>query len=187
MKRLLLFALFAALFAWPALAVNDGSYPQTILDDTCTDSNDTPAAQTGGWVRPPVQASGSADGFCDHDSRIRETALTASTEFGPFTLPNGTRGVVLIVDANVVSNDTDTWRPALSFMIPATQSTTTLALGASTATEAVHYFSFAPGEYATPAIVGVANVDVAVPRRFYINLNLQTATSWEGIISWYAY
>lgn len=186
MTRTILLALLVALWALPATAVDVGHYPSTLVDDTCTDSNDTPAAGPKG-MRPAVQISGSADGFCDHDSRIIEVAIEANAVFGPFKRAPDSRGIVIFADANVVSNDTETWKVALQVMIPATGTLTTVGLGTERATEALHLNGFGSGEYGTPAMTGVSHIDVALPLVFYINLNLVTATSWEGLISWVSY
>ena len=74
------------LLALDASAVDDTAFPHTLVDSACTDTNDTPTAVVGGGARSVApQISGSADGFCDHDSRIREAAIVANTTGGPYS------------------------------------------------------------------------------------------------------
>ena len=99
----LIFVLMSLLLAAVAFAEDDYYYPNVIMSTTCTDTNDTPAgaslvALPGG--RPAVQASGSADGRCDHDSRISIGELSADETFGP--LPGKPyQGYYVFVDATV--------------------------------------------------------------------------------------
>jgi hypothetical protein len=96
-RSLLLVSFLGLLFAAPAWSVDTTRYPLTILDTTCTDSNDTPAAATppsaaldGPLPAAIVQTSGSADGYCDHDSYIQKAKVEADTFFGPFTINDRT-------------------------------------------------------------------------------------------------
>jgi hypothetical protein len=94
MRRFILFLVTGVLFAAPAWAADTNVYPRTLVDSTCTDTEDTPAATAttsvvgfeGRQPAPAAQTSGSADGYCDNDSRIlaSSTAIVADTTFGPF-------------------------------------------------------------------------------------------------------
>ncbi len=182
-KRLLFLILALLLIAAPAFAINEGHYPKTVFDTNCTDTNDTPAAPGEVGARPGVQTSGSGDGFCDHDSRIVSAAVTADITFGPFALPNGATGIIVWVDADVVSNDTDTWDIDILIQKPHDLAFVALDSSGSQSTEGAKSFGF------SPALLSADNgattqIDVSMHPVFFIRLDLGTATSWDGSISW---
>ena len=88
------------------------------------------------------------------------------------------------MDGDVVSNDTDTWRVNLLFPRPHDAAVTLQINGVSKATEASHSQCFADSAYGTPVITGTACSDIVPLRTFYLQLDLQVATSWAGSISW---
>ncbi len=99
----LIFALIPLLTAAVAFAEDDYYYPNVVMSSTCTDTEDTPAGATLTALpsnRPVVQSSGSADGRCDHDSRISIGELSADATYGP--LPGRPyKGYYVFVDATV--------------------------------------------------------------------------------------
>jgi len=188
MRQSILFWVLAAfVLALPAQAANEGHYPSTIVDANCTDARTTPAAAGQTAARPEIQISGTADGYCDHDSRIRKSAITADTTFGPFTMPPGSRGILLFVDADTVSNDTDTWSIDLAVVKPDSLAKVVVDSTASQATEGDKSFGFVPALMGADTGAATGDIDVFVPKQFYLVLNLGTATSWAGSISWVAF
>jgi len=187
-KLTLLFLMaLAVLFATPALAANEGYYPSTVVDANCTDTNDTPAAAGEVGARPGYQTSGSADGYCDHDSRILEEPVTADTTFGPFKLPPGSTGIVLFVDPDAVSGDTDTWKFDVLVNKPDDGTKVAVATTGSVATEGDKSYGFLPALQGASSGAATADVDVFVPVTFYILLDVISATSWDGSVSWVAF
>lgn len=186
MTRRLLFLLVALLlFSAPsAHAINEGHYPAVLMDTACTDTEDTPAAETGG-ARPALQISGSGDGFCDHDSRIVAGAVTADTLFGPFSIPADANGVLIFVDADVVSNDTDTWRLIYQHKKPHDVALTTIANATQQSTEGDKVFSLNRGTVLPQ--VSTINANLHPPAELFITLDLVAATSWDGSISLLVY
>ena len=161
-----------------------GNYPGILMDSSCTDTEDTPAeAQAGTFaVRPLVQLTGSLDGFCDHDSRVLSGPVTADTQFGPFKRDPGAVGFLLFVDADVVSNDTDTWQFDIKIQRPHEAVKHIIKSTASQNTEGNSLFAFLPLLQAADA--GTATeIDVIMHEVFWITLELGTATSWDGNIS----
>ena len=192
MKRTLFLAVLAVIFASPAYAASVGHYPQVFLDDGCTDAYNAPGtytvAQAALALQPAVQTSGAADIGCDHDARIRETALVADTTFGPFRMPKGKTGIIVFADANVVSNDTDTWTIEILRARPVDMVAVVVATTGSQATEGDKSYGFHPLlMHAVSASTATEEVDVVVPNMFWIKLNLGTATSWDGTLSWVAF
>lgn len=184
--RLWIFALFALLLFAPsaAQAINEGHYPATFMDINCTDTEDTPAAAGAVGARPAAQTSGSADGFCDHDSRIKNAPITVDTTFGPFVMPSGSIGILIHVDADVVSNDTDTWRLRIGIKKPHDGAVFFYANTGSQSTEGTKVLGFVD---AAQGSSGGTDVNISMHPVFYIQLDLTTATSWDGSISWRAF
>lgn len=169
--------------ATPTPPANAGSYPATLMDSPCTDSYNVPAAQTGGSIGPAAQTSGTGDGFCDHDSRIVSAAQTANEVFGPFRFGPTSTGIIVFVDADTVSNDTDTWQIDILMVKPDNASTMVLGSSAEQSTEDAFSFGFLPALQSADSGAG-ADTDVSMQDWFYIRLTLGTATSWAGSISW---
>jgi len=185
MKNIFLFfvALLVASVAW---AVDDTTWPKTIIDSTCTDSYDTLAWGTGTVY---VQTSGSADTLCDHDYRILKGPITADTVFLMPQLPPGSHGIMLFIDADTVSNDTDAWGVLARVYRPHEPGLPqTLTTTGSKSAEGNYLFAIGPPLYIDPAYSGATHLDVAFPMvPFHFYLNLITATSWGGNISWMVY
>ena len=115
MRRLIL-AVTVLLLAAPAWSIDTNVYPSTLMDQSCTDANDVPAAETLALayfnqsnVAAAVQTSGNPDGFCDNDSRIKTGAIAAVASFGPFS-GVGVKGLYIFVDADTVTGGTTAWR-----------------------------------------------------------------------------
>jgi hypothetical protein len=194
MIRALFLAVIAVLFAAPAYAASIGHYPYVLVDDGCTDSYNAPItanqAQAQMALQPAVQISGAADGGCDHDARIREPAIVADTTFGPFKMPAGKTGIIVFADANIVSGDTETWVIEILRARPVDMMAVVAAASSALATEADHTVAFHPLlQHAVTMPAGAAHeeVDTVIPRMFWIRLNLGTATSWDGTLSWSAF
>jgi hypothetical protein len=202
MIRTLFFAAIAVLFAAPAYAASIGHYPHVFVDDGCTDSFNAPATRATALLalvlQPAIQTSGAADIGCDHDPRIRETAIVADTTFGPFKMPPGKTGIVVFADSNVVSNNTDTWVIEILRARPVDMMAVVAATSSALATEADHSVGFHPLlQHAVSMPAGAAHeeVDAVIPATFYIRLNINTgvdgtggtATSWDGTLSWVAF
>jgi len=159
-------------------------YPNVLVDQTCADNYDTPAAATAATksVRPTAQTSGSSDTFCDHDSRIRTGAITGDTTFGPFSRYHFGNCVYIFADGNTVTGGDTKWR----LQIKATQPHNS---------EAQALDNSASGTGAEDLVVAVGTttaVDAAyvgdfmalpLPDLWYLLLDLNTATSWTGEIS----
>ena len=190
MYRFILFWALLVLIAAPALAADTNKYPATLVDVTCTDTEDTPAAVTPGLThfhkynpKPAVQLTGSADGFCDNDSRIVATvatAITADATFGPFN-GRGVKGIFLYVDGDAVTGGDTKYHMALAGQKPHDGAVIEL-----------DYTGFATGNgvvvYTIGTTIGTPNGDtegleVQIPNVFYILLDLNTADSWQGDIS----
>jgi hypothetical protein len=189
MIRTLFFAAIAVLFAAPAYAASIGSYPHVFVDDGCTDSYNAPGtytqAQAALGLRAAVQTSGASDYGCDHDPRIRETALVADTTFGPFRMPLGTTGILVYADANTVSGGTDTWAIEILRARPVDRVVVIAATTASQATQGDKIFGFHPLlEAAVSNLSATGEIDIVMPRIFWIRMQLGTATSWDGTLSW---
>jgi hypothetical protein len=178
-----LFALFALLlFAWPAFAVDTTKYPSTLMDNTCTDTEDTIGEFVFG--NQYVQVTGSADLLCDHDSRIYKSAV-ADVTWGPFNLKPGSIGILLYVDADAVSNNTDTWRTDILIYSPHGEANISWANTTEASTEGDKTYSYANMKFATTIGGSTEAIDVAFPvGEFYIQLNVNSATTWAGGISW---
>jgi len=189
MRFTFLFAVIAVLIAAPAYAASVGHYPAVMLDDGCTDSYNAPGtytqAQAALVLLPATQTSGSADYGCDHDARIRETALVADTSFGPFNMPTGATGITVFADANVVSNNTDTWTIEILADRPVDRVAYIVATTGSQATEGDKHYGFHPLlEAAVSTSTATEEIDVIMPTIFWIKLNLGTATSLDVTLSW---
>ena len=184
----ILAAFFALLLfvAGDAFAINETRWPSTLMDSDCTDSYDTPTAQSGGSVRPAARTSGSGDGYCDHDSRIFTGAITSPTTFQPIRLPPGHMGMEIWVDADAVSNDTDTWSIKILVDKPHDDAALVVQAFAEQATEGNKAFVI----YPHAAIVWDGDddaLDGPLPRTFSVQLFLNTATSFTGDISWVSF
>ncbi len=188
MKRLYCLAFVAACLIWfasAAHAADETSYPSTLVEQTCTDLYDVPANITGaigsGWSVPP-QTSGSGDDFCDHDSRIlTDAALVADTLFGPF---EGGIGACYIIfaDGNTVSGGDTKWGIVVQVIQPHDGVVESLD-AASVVTGVVDavWMVGLPTQYSYSALDEELNV--RLPDRWYLLLDLNTATSWLGEIS----
>jgi hypothetical protein len=197
MKRFILFWALLVWLATPAWAADTNKYPATLLDQTCTDSFDTPTAVTAGLVTigggrafqpaPAAQTSGSGDGFCDNDSRIVTGALAADKTFGPFNLGDA-RGVYLFVDADTVTGGTTDWRIRVFAAKPHSAAQVQMAAAANVTGAGDVVYSIGPTtayENTTVAAQAATVYPIPIPDPFYVALDLTVggATSWTGEIS----
>ena len=185
MRRWIFAAVFALLIAAPAWAADTNKYPFTLMDQTCTDDYNVPAAYTPGLTRfgGPVpaaslltQTSGTGDGFCDNDSRILTAAQTADVIFGPFDGAN-LGGVLVMVDADTVLGGTPTWLVELGVYKAfdgAFQAYDRQAASISGTGDKVYLFG---GGSQRQASVVTEVMDAPLPNPFYIRLRLVSATS----------
>jgi len=184
----ILAAFFALILfvASDAIAINETTFPSTLMDSDCTDSYDTPTAQSAGSVAPADQTSGSGDGYCDHDSRIFTGALTNDQLFAAITVPTGHKGLVIFADADTVAAPTGTWHFRLYFVKPHDDGTDLIQVFAGQATEGDKVFLLYP--HAAVDWTGDDSfVNGPVPRIFKLYLLLGTATAWTGDISWISF
>ncbi len=176
-------ALFAMLASFEAQAVNEGHWPQTVVDTNCTDTNDTPAAAGQVGARPQPQTTGTADGFCDHDSRIDADPITADTTYGPFRMSVTHRSIVLFVDADtVLPLATSTWNVRILEHRPHDDTVREVHAILDESSEGDTVFLFAPSGFTYGTATQTINGEI--PAQFFIELNLNAATSWDGSISW---
>ena len=176
--ELALFALLA--FTLPAYGAGE-VYPTVLVDQGCTDSFDTPAAATAFVLPPAVQISGSADGNCDHDSRILTGALTADTTFGP--LRGGKTACVLVfADGNTVTGGDTKWGIIVQVKQP--HNDEMQAVDSSALLTGV-----TDGEFLIGLPTGYSygsldeSLNARLPGAWFLVLDLNTATSWTGEIS----
>ena len=157
-------------------------YPTTLVDQDCQDYYNVPAAQTGGSVAPAAQTSGTGDDRCDHDSRIvTDAAFVAGTTFGPF---KGGKSACYIIfaDGNAVTGGDAGW----GIVVQATQPHDGVKESLDAAAEVTGVVDAVwmvglPTEYSYSALDEELNV--RLPNRWYLVLDLLGATSWYGEIS----
>ena len=193
--RYLVFCIMAALLV-PAVssAIDTNRYPYTLIDQTCTDANDSPARPAvplgtfDGKLRATPQTSGSPDGYCDNDPWIVTGALTADTVFGPFALPEGSSGFYMFVDATVVGT---TWAWNIMAQVPfdgRTQSVDSLAQQSGSA-DLIFSFGADTGRSANNVVNSpLGRGDGPVPNPFYLLYNETSATSFTadvGLVPFY--
>jgi hypothetical protein len=175
----------------PAWAIDTTKYPRTLVDSTCTDTEDTPSPTTVGAVKPggfvpapTVQLTGSADGYCDHDSRILTGAIVADTTFGPFISGqpgSQINGLVIFTDGDTVTGGDTKYHIAIA--VPSPHDEAVIEFDAFALATGNGNTIWTIGRNAgTPA--GVTETLLSpIPDTFYIILDLNTATSWTGDIS----
>jgi len=140
-----------------------------------------------------VQTTGSSDGLCDHDLRIVKGPLTEDTVFSTMARIPGQHGIVVFADADTVSNDTDTWSVRLRAYRPHEPAVAfNLCSADAIATEGNKLLGFGPPLYVNPVFTSVTMCDTpatgaALPKYWHLMLDLGTATSWGGNISWVPY
>jgi hypothetical protein len=180
--------LFAALFALllfvagDAQAVDTTKYPATLVDQTCTDAKDTVTGQGPFSTFVQDTTGGGADGLCDHDNRILTGAIASDTTFGPLSGGTGACYIVFL-DGNTVTGGDTKWDVIVQVQQPHNgemedvDSITTLVTGAS---DVVYLVGLSTG-YAFDSLTESLNVRLSP--RWYLKLDLNTATSWTGEIS----
>lgn len=175
---LLVVAVVCAL-AFPAMAVDTTSWPTVIVDHTCTDANDAPAASAGGSIKPAPQTAGPADGFCDHDSRILTGAIVADTTFA---VPTTGNCLLLIAVATAATGGDTAWRINIADTNLVTGTVHQLDLGASrTGNVTATMLVGTPSTYSGTQISETVTMPIQNPFTFQLDLN--TATSWTGAIT----
>lgn len=185
MKRIILLVLLAVLWALPAFGAGTEYFPNVLISQACTDDNATPAGATAGasgGTRPAIQTGGATDGRCDHDSRIITGAITGDTTFGPFSGRKYSGCVYIFADGNTVTGGDTKWR--IQYKVAQPHDAVAQAIDNSADGTGVEDVVFILGVTTT---VSGSEVDdtMAVPiaDRFYLLLDLNTATSWTGEMS----
>lgn len=184
MRGRILAALLAALWALPALAADTVKYPTALVDQTCTDSYDTPANYTPGLTviggnnvvasAAITQTSGSPDGYCDHDSRIITGNITADTYFGPFRLVSGATCLIYQVAASAATGGDTKWRLYGTFKHPLTGAYWQTAVSTEKTGGQTDTGMFNARNEATGGNITTNKYALADP--FYLLLDLNTAT-----------
>ncbi len=187
MHRYAISLMLLLLVALPAQAADTNKYPDTLIDQTCTDSFDVPTAYdasisptvlgaTGATIYPAalVQLSGSGDGFCDNDSRIITGAITADTTFGPFSLPKGSQGIFLFVDRDTVTGGTINWQ--IHAKQPHDGVNQILVLTVADASTGDVFYQFGGSSTRAAEAAGAAD-EMLFPAVYYVFYNEITATS----------
>jgi len=177
--RLLFWAMALILFLAPTAQASDATYfPNVLIDNTCTDSFDTPGNGSGS-VRPAIQTSGSGDGYCDHDSRILEGAVAADTVF---TVPAKPGHCYMILAYATAATGGDTkWRINILTKNTATGAARDMDSSALLTGNTNGLFIVGSATAFAGTITEVLTVPVTNP--MYVELDLNTATSWTGNIS----
>ena len=194
MKRILLLVCLVALLPLSALAQTptptatptatptvSETWPSVLIDQTCGDSYNVPAARTGGGIPPAVQVSGTGDDRCDHDSRIfTDAALVADTVFGPFQ-GSPTACFIIFADGNAVSGGDSGWGIAIQIVQPhdGVKETLDAAAEVNGVTDSVWMVGLPTGYSYTIT----EDLNVRLPGDWYLVLDLLGATSWLGEIS----
>jgi hypothetical protein len=179
MFRLLRFVVLIALLV-PVSASAETYYPTTLLDQSCTDSFDTPAAPAAATLaineyrQKVTQVSGSADNLCDHDPRIVTGALTADTDFGPFVLPPGADGFYLRVDADTVTGGDTDWRIMILLKIPHDGALTGVDATSDQTGAGNVLFTFGSDTTANPG-ADTEQMDAPIPAEYYVRLDFVAA------------
>ena len=182
MNRALLAVVLLLLLPLPALGAGE-SYPTTLVDQGCTDSYDTPAAQgtANRIIEPAEQTSGSADTRCDHDSRILTGELDANTTFGPFR--GGLSACYLVfADGNTVTGGGTQWGIIIQVEQPhnAELENVDAATLVTGVVDAVWLIGL-PSGYAFDSLTESLNVRLSA--EWYLFLDLNVATAWTGELS----
>ena len=187
--KLLLF-LCVLLVPSVAVAIDTNKYPYTLVDQACTDSYDVPAASTLGlghflqYNPPAVQTSGNPDTFCDNDSRIKTGAISVDTVFGPFN-GEGIDGVIFFFDVTAAPGGDSEYQIELQAKRPndGTQFVVDRPAVLTGAQEGFYVIGINPGSPSEEE----ADYETFLPRAFYINLDLEGATSVTGDFSMMPY
>ena len=180
MKRFIL--LIIVLFAFPAFAIDTNRYPGVLIDQTCTDSYDAPAAPAtsplvslASYLPAIVQTSGDPDNRCDNDAYIRKGAITSDTTFGPFKWDHKSEAA-LVLQFDVSASDAN-YEVEIGFIAPhdATywmwmENTPDFGSGASNRCIQISNSIFGSSWCAT-------KWSLLIPDVYYLKIDLITATS----------
>jgi hypothetical protein len=190
-NRLATVAAFAVLWAAPAFGINEGTYPYTIVDSACTDTNDTPAApatppdfQAGRLYVPTPQTSGTSDGYCDHDPYIETGPYAFDTVVGGWIYPPpGTDGIYV----NAVASGTDgdqKWRISVQRRMDHNDTEDNVDSPADQTGDVLADFLVGCGADFSPSPLG-ENLTAALPLPFRFKADLRGTTTNLGLIlSW---
>ena len=187
MKRFILFWALLVLFAAPAWAIDTNKYPHTLIDQTCTDSYNVPAAFTPSAVHvlggPPqviasqiTQLSGTSDGFCDNDSRIITRDITADISIGPFSLPEWASGIILLVDVNAITGGSTDANFQFRYVRPHEAVESTYATTATISATGDLTYIVRPDPAAHAYSPSTAEIPIALGPGYLIRVNLISAT-----------
>jgi hypothetical protein len=181
-RHTILFAALLALLlfvASDAQAVDTTKYPAVLVDQTCTDANDTVTGQGAFSTFVENVVGGGPNGKCDHDNRILTGALVADTVFGP--LPGGrTQCIILRVVPSAVTGGDTKWRIILRIADPLAGTTADYDVGAFNPGVTTKILSF--GVAGTAASTVSEAMAGTLPNPYWLELDLETATSWTGNI-----
>jgi hypothetical protein len=201
MKRLALLA--ALLFATPAFAAEPQHYPSVLIDADCADSFNAGGVSSiitsRFWTSTnQTQTTGTADGLCDIDNRIlaSTTAITADKSFGadgttaavPFDLPVGSVGLLIHADGDTVSGGITDWKVCVLEDMLHESGTKKVVWCGGTNTGTTDQFlmvgALGVGTTSISTLVTYTSHIAVLPRHFYLQLDLISATSWAGSLSW---
>lgn len=181
MRKTILLVVMALLFAMPSTARDPvGIFPNVLVDATCTDSFDTPAAST----RYVPQTTGSSDGLCDGDTNVLTGSFAADTALGPLGAKTF-QNAILYVDADTVTGGATTWRICVNIPRPWSEATYSLTIECTdtlTGTNTDGYIGLGPMFVTSIADDLAAPIVQPLPARFKVVIDLLTATAWAGSI-----
>ena len=169
-----------ACWVHPAWAQRDpvAIFPVAIFDAACTDDYDTPAAST----RYAAQTSGSADGLCDGDTNVKTGTFSEDTSSSEI-IGAHYRSMYVYVDADTVGGGTPTWKVCIEQYRPGLGTYSgNYACSAEKSGTGAGFVGFGP-LYVSSGSDFIDGSAVALPPRFKIKLQLESATTWAGSLS----
>ncbi len=177
-------AMVAFWFASAAHAVDETSYPTTLVDAACTDANDTVSGTATGYLVQYTEdvVGGGANGQCDHDNRILTGALSADTTFGPFVGGKGAC-IYLFADGNTVTGGDTKWTIDVYMKQPHDGVLQVLEQGTLLTGSVDSVFVLGISTQHGPSIAAKEILTARLPEQFWLTLDLDTATSWAGELS----
>jgi len=165
--------------ATPAMAVDPAAYPLALHLAGCVDLFDT---VTAGSVENQVQTTGSPDGQCDYDKRVKEDANSASQLYGPISRAQLGNPHAIRVRAFRSDAGGGQWLLTVSYVSPIDRDAAPILLDTSAA---------ATGSVVNVVDIGVDAASLAssstdimavdgLPDVFYLTILLTSATAWDG-------
>jgi len=179
--------LIIALWAAPSLAANEGAFPLLLHSTGCANAFDTVSPTAFDRY---LQMSGSPDAFCDFDYRVRQTAISSTTLFGPISVAELVRAsggisplrmVRIRAFGSTVAPGGGTWDFRVLSPSPIdTASFMTHDVSPSIPGQVLRTIDL--GNRATLSEETDDAFPTGIPGEFYIQLTLGTATSWTGTL-----